>query len=97
MKKQKFDKKELLNITTEECAEVIQAISKVQRFGLDGIHPDKKDGPTNKDHLTEEIGDLLCMIGLTVKELNLSEVEIEKAVQNKLKKLEKWSGYKAND
>ena len=31
---------EICLITMEECSEVIQAISKVQRFGIDGVHPE---------------------------------------------------------
>jgi NTP pyrophosphatase (non-canonical NTP hydrolase) len=46
---------EIILIAQEECAEVIQAISKVNRFGIDGIH----NGKSNRDHLEEEIGDLM--------------------------------------
>jgi len=52
--------KEILLITQEECAEVTQAISKVFRFGIQAEYNDK----TNRDRLTEELGDLLCMIEL---------------------------------
>jgi hypothetical protein len=31
--------KEVMLIAQEECAEVIQAISKVFRFGMDDVHP----------------------------------------------------------
>ena len=37
---------ETLLITQEECAEVIQAISKIMRFGMEDAWP--KDGPNNK-------------------------------------------------
>ena len=47
---------EILLITQEECAEVTQAISKVFRFGMD----DEYNGVTNREHLEEELGDLLC-------------------------------------
>ena len=40
---------EVMNITMEECAEVIQAISKIFRFGLESIHPET--GIDNKTHL----------------------------------------------
>lgn len=52
--------KELLLILQEECAEVIQAVSKIFRFGLDT----EWNGETNRQHLEEELGDLKCMIEL---------------------------------
>ena len=45
---------EVLLILQEECAELIQAICKVKRFGLQ----------ENKDNLVQEIADVLCMINL---------------------------------
>lgn len=93
----KFNKDDLLNITIEECAEVIQAISKIQRFGWESKHPNQPEGQTNKDHLIEELGDLMCMVGLLITDFELSYPELEAAVKAKLKKLEKWSGYKVPD
>ena len=54
--------KEVMDILQEECAEVIQAVSKISRFGLDNFKPGKPK--TNREHLEEEIGDLMCMIDL---------------------------------
>jgi NTP pyrophosphatase (non-canonical NTP hydrolase) len=45
---------EVLLILQEECAELIQAICKVKRFGLQ----------ENKENLLQEIADVLCMINL---------------------------------
>ena len=45
---------EILSITIEEAAEIIQAISKIFRFGIDTSWK----GETNREHLEEEIGDL---------------------------------------
>jgi len=73
--------KEALVITQEECAEVIQVISKIFRFGLD----------ENDHRLEDEIGDLLCMIELLV---NLGVVRSDKldlAKRVKVEKLKKWS------
>lgn len=41
--------KEVLDIAQEESAEVIQAISKISRFGLDNFKPGKP--LTNREHL----------------------------------------------
>jgi NTP pyrophosphatase (non-canonical NTP hydrolase) len=45
---------EVLNILQEECAEVIQAISKVRRFGKE----------KNVEDLCKEIGDMLYLVDL---------------------------------
>lgn len=79
-----------MNITLEECAEVTQGISKVFRFGFDGVHPNSPT-VTNKMHLEEEVGDLVCMIHLLVQNNILDGAAIEDAAAKKLEKLEKWS------
>lgn len=80
---------EVMNITMEECAEVIQALSKVFRFGLDGVHPES--GTINKDHLITEMGDLYAMLGLLENHLQLDKNYILEAKIKKLEKLTKWS------
>ena len=80
---------EIMAIAQEECAEVVQAISKIFRFGLTVKHPDRIYD--NKSHLEEEIGDLVCMISLMVENGIVNESSIEQAAKRKRKKLEKWS------
>lgn len=81
--------KEVLDITQEECAEVIQAISKISRFGVDNYKPGKPK--TNREHLEEELGDLLAMIDI-LKEMDVvSTSNMEIAKQAKIEKLKKWS------
>ena len=46
---------EILDILQEECAEVIQAISKCRRFGIENVY---KDGGTQREHLVQELGDV---------------------------------------
>ena len=78
---------EIYAITQEECAEVVQAISKVMRFGLDTTH----NGRSNRDHLEEEIGDLQCMINLLVEAGVCDTVSVLEAARRKRSKLEQWS------
>jgi len=77
---------EILNITQEECAEVIQAISKIHRFGFD-IH-------NAKENLEHEIGDVLCMIDLLVENCIVSDSNINEARKAKREKLKLWSKIK---
>ena len=80
--------REILLITQEECAEVTQAISKVFRFGMEDSHK----GQTNREHLEEEIGDLMCMIDLLIDNGIVSEAAVMTAKNEKLNKLMTWSG-----
>lgn len=73
--------RETLIITQEECAEVIQVISKIFRFGLD----------ENDHRLEDELGDLLCMIDLLVKQGVIRPDKLELAKRIKAEKLKKWS------
>ena len=79
--------KEILLIAQEECAEVTQAISKVFRFGLDAVHRDA----SNRERLTEEVGDLFCMIQLMIENKIIDIDEVDKASRNKKAKLQQWS------
>jgi hypothetical protein len=81
--------KEILDIAQEECAEVIVAISKISRFGLDNIKPGKPK--TNREHLAEELGDLQAMIDLCVKFNLVGSEQISIAADNKIAKLKVWS------
>lgn len=74
-------------ITQEECAEVIQAISKVMRFGLDTTYKDV----SNKAHLEEEIGDLVCMFQLMEESGMIDGGRVAIHSQEKRQKLIKWS------
>jgi NTP pyrophosphatase (non-canonical NTP hydrolase) len=81
--------KEVMDITQEECAEVIQAISKISRFGIDNYKPGKPK--TNREHLEEELGDMLAMIDIMLEKgvVTLDNLNIAKAA--KIEKLKKWS------
>ncbi len=81
------NQKEILLIAQEECAEVTQAISKVFRFGFNSEYQAK----TNHQRLTEEVGDLMCMIDLMVESGMIDRNKLTEAATNKRKKLEQWS------
>lgn len=80
---------EVMNILSEECAEVIQAISKCHRFGMDNIKPGKPK--TNREHLEEEIGDLLAMVDIMLEKGIVYQDKLDIAKNNKIDKLKLWS------
>lgn len=86
------DTKEVMDILQEECAEVIQAVSKISRFGLDNYKPGKPK--TNREHLEEELGDMLAMICILEKMGVIEQDNLEKATKAKIEKLKKWSTIK---
>lgn len=55
-------KNEALTMFIEECAEVIQAVTKVKRFGVDTTN--SGSGEKNGSALTMELADLLAVIRL---------------------------------
>lgn len=80
---------EILDILQEECAEVIQNISKCRRFGLDNQYLNGTG--TQRENLVKEIGDVVAMIDLLKDHGVVTELELTIAKQNKFNKLRKWS------
>lgn len=80
---------ECLNILQEECAEVIQAASKIKRFGL--IGKPVNTTLTNRESLEMELGDVLALVDLVKNsELGITTEGIEKARINKMERLSKY-------
>ena len=75
---------ELMTITMEECGELIQACSKAIR--CDDYHENR-----TRRKLTEEVGDLYCMIELMHEYDLISWSDIEERVKIKKEKLKNWS------
>ena len=71
---------ELMLITMDECGELVEACSKAVRCEDYTI-----------DRLTEEAGDVLCMINLMIENRILNERELNNRIQTKRMKLLKWS------
>lgn len=85
---------EVFDILQEECAEVIQAVSKIRRFGIDTEH----NGITNREHLTTEVGDLQCMINLLIEFGYIDLGEMQVCADMKRHKLQQWSNiFKENN
>lgn len=78
---------EILVITAEECAEVTQIVTKSLRFGLESNYT----GPTNRELLTNELGDLMCMVDILIDRgiIDADQLAMSKAI--KLERLKIWS------
>jgi NTP pyrophosphatase (non-canonical NTP hydrolase) len=79
---------EALIILQEECAEVIQAASKIYRFGLDNDH---KSGNTQRANLEMEIGDMLALVDILIEQGVVDLNNLNTAKLNKIEKLKIWS------
>ena len=81
---------ECLTILMEECAEVVQEICKIRRFGLDAMSHHSPD----KNHiscLTQELGDIIAMIELVIdSDIGVTDESVLRAKQLKLEKVKKW-------
>ena len=78
--------KETLTILSEECAEVVQANSKLIRFG-----PYDED---NKAELEKELGDVMAMVMILDYYGYITIDNIQQNIEPKLKKLKKYSKIK---
>jgi NTP pyrophosphatase (non-canonical NTP hydrolase) len=80
---------EILDILQEECAEVIQAVSKCRRFGIE--EQNLKSGRTQREELVQELGDVTLLIELLKAHQLLTDAELHEAEVRKSQKLTKWS------
>lgn len=68
----------------EEAAEIIQAVSKIRRFGLDNHHPDRQE--TNLQELVGELEDFLALVACLeadkVLDLTLSQSNLQSKFRN---------------
>ncbi len=83
------DNNEVMDILQEECSEVIQAVSKIRRFGINNAKPGTEY--TNREHLEEELGDMLAMIDILMINDVVSWGNLHRAKRAKIEKLKKWS------
>lgn len=79
--------REALLILAEECAEVVQAVSKIMRFGIDSSW----NGKTTRQDLEQELGDLQAMISILLDREVIRERKLQEAELCKIQKLHQWS------
>jgi len=81
--------KEVLGRLTEECAEVIQAISKANIFGLETDHK----GKTNQEQLQQEIADVLAIVIVMSEKFPelINNKALETGMRRKVAKLKRYA------
>lgn len=80
---------EALGILQEECAEVIQDVSKCRRFGIDNVYLNGTG--TQRENLVKEVGDVLAMVDILIEQGLFNQSELDVAKSNKKIKLKQWS------
>ena len=74
----------------EEASEVIQAVSKIRRFGPDNHHPERTT--TNRQELVGEIEDFLALIAALEATQFINLEANQSNIAQKFKVLIQWTG-----
>ena len=77
-----------LEILAEEAAEVIQAKSKVFRFGFEDFHP--KNKLPGREKLEQEIGHFLAMVEILLANGVITNVGVANGIKHKFGKLDNY-------
>jgi hypothetical protein len=81
---------ERLALMSEECAEVIHIISKIQRHGYENRHPFDQEGATNRVQLCRELGHVRAAMRLMMREGDVNESLISEAYADKTLHMHDW-------
>ena len=79
---------ERLALLLEELGEAQQAIGKILRHGYESAHPD--GGPTNREALERELGDVAAAIEMLVTERDIEPERIHEAQRVKRKRVRQY-------
>ena len=90
-----LDNKEMnLNLLQEECAELIQAVSKIRRFGLRFQNPLTNE--TNRESLIQELEDVQIFMDAVKEDYEITTKESNDAYMRKMRKLRTWYNKKSS-
>src|SRR5271170_3832362 len=81
---------ERLALLLEELGEAQQAIGKILRHGYESTNPTIQDGPTNRQTLEYELGDVKAAMTLLANERDVSIAEIDRNSEYKLLRVGKY-------
>ena len=80
--------RELLEILAEECAEVIQRVTKALRFGIDEVQPGQPH--TNAQRISYEMGDVLAVHKRLIQRGTLRSDDTNEGMRKKYVKLAEY-------
>lgn len=83
------EESERLALLIEECAEVIQAATKVLRHGYASQWP-VRSGPTNRESLSKELGHLRTATELMLNQGDVNGVQIADSALAKHETISRW-------
>jgi NTP pyrophosphatase (non-canonical NTP hydrolase) len=81
---------ERLALLAEECGEVSQAVGKIFRHGYESTHPRGRCGPTNRETLGRELGDLRSIVELMTRQHDVAESALVQGGIAKTARLRRW-------
>ena len=87
--------REILEILIEECAEIQQRATKMLRFGVMEVQPGQD--LSNRDRLSDEIGDLRAVLHLAEEAGLLDMVRVKCGVTAKFEKLDRYMQTEPSD
>lgn len=95
MAKRRFNKltpgeEERLAILSEGCAEVIQAVCKIQRHGYESRNPLARHAGTNREMLADEIGYVLAAIDRLQSAVDVHGLRITQSKTRKKRTIKRW-------
>lgn len=82
---------EALDLLQEECAEIIQMISKIRRFGWKSYHPSDPTKRSNHQLFNDEVGDFETLKHYLLDAQVLDPIHLGKRIKLKKEKLRKYS------
>lgn len=80
--------REIIEIIIEECAEIQQRATKALRFGLNEVQPGQTF--TNAYRMGGEVGDLLEVVDMAIREGVFSEISIADGRASKQRQLARY-------
>ena len=81
---------ERLALAAEEMGEAIQVIGKIIRHGMDSQNPLIENGPTNKELLEKELGDVRCATCLLCVAGDIDDDMVDYHAIEKINSLDRW-------
>ena len=78
---------ERLALLAEECAEVIQAVTKILRHGYESFNPDRPELGNNRSHLERELGDVEAIQLMMLDYDDVCRANVDSARVDKEKKI----------